>query len=135
MPLPLQKINSLRAKHRVQSLVQDGELTKSAQQWADWLVRNNQFKHSGQQGKGENLAWCSSAEQAVDMWYNEVGAFDWGNPRFTGATGHFTALVWKATTRIGWGEARRPDGAWIYVAQFTPPGNVTGQFQGNVLKA
>lgn len=133
--LPLSAVNALRSRHHAQPLRESPDLTRSAQQWADWLARNNQFKHSGQPNKGENLAWCSSADQAVDMWYKEISAFDWSNPSFTSSTGHFSALVWKNTTHIGWGAARRPDGAWIYVAQFNPPGNVTGQFKDNVQRA
>ena len=138
MPLPLEKINKLRARHHAQPLQEDLELTKSAQQWAVWLACNHQFRHSGQQGKGENLAACGSADQAVDMWYQEVDLFDWSNPRFTGATGHFSALVWQATDSIGWGEGVDPERGWtVYVAQFTPQGNVTGgdNFKRNVLQA
>ena len=133
MPLPIAKINELRSRHHVQPLREDKELSKSAQGWADRLAREHAFKHSNQAGKGENLAAGSSAEQAVDMWYGERDKYDWSNPRFTGATGHFSALVWAATDRIGWGEARDDSKGWtIFVAQFQSPGNVSGQFKDNV---
>lgn len=136
MPLPLSKINELRAKHHAPALQENAELTRSAQAWADYLSHNSLFKHSGQAGKGENLAACASAEQAIDMWYHEIDAFDWSKPRFTGATGHFSALVWATTTRIGWGEARDEVKGWtVYVAQFTPAGNIAGQFAENVRRA
>ena len=136
--IPLDKINALRNKHHVSPLQQCPELTKSSQQWADYLVHNGFFKHSGQQGKGENLAACGSPEQAVQMWYDEVDKYDWGNPRFTGATGHASQLLWKDSQQIGWGEARDDKRNWtIYVAQFTPAGNVMGgdAFARNVLRA
>lgn len=51
------------------------------------------------------------------------------------ATGHFTQNVWKGTTHIGFGfgwtnnNGRR----WHYVvANYYPPGNVTGRFDSNV---
>ena len=72
------------------------------------------------------------------MWYSEIDKYDWGNPRFTGAAGHASQLLWKDSQQIGWGEARDDKRNWtIYVAQFTPAGNVMGgdAFARNVLRA
>lgn len=138
MPLPLAKINELRARHHAEPLTEDPELTKAAQQWADYLRHNGQFRHSRHsREKGEILAISRSAEQAVDMWYEEVELFDWNSPRFTGATAHFSALVWADSRRIGWGEADDGSEWTLFVAHLTPPGNVTGadSFRRNVLRS
>ena len=46
----------------------------------------------------------------------------------------FTALVWKHTTKIGIGATRKSDGYIYIVVQFSPAGNVGGEFVNNVLE-
>ena len=49
------------------------------------------------------------------------------------ATGHFTAVVWKATTKVGCAVAVTADGNRIFVvAKYEQPGNYLGQFEDNV---
>lgn len=62
---------------------------------------------------GENLAmhtdhqllWTSS--MASKMWYDEIDApgYNFNNPGYyeNPGTGHFTAMVWKSTTKLGCG--------------------------------
>ena len=53
---------------------------------------------------GENLAaGYANASNAVDAWADEREAYDFNNPGFSEATGHFTQVVWKATTTVGCG--------------------------------
>lgn len=91
---------------------------------------------------GENLAagygtgWTdaiAAAESAVGLWYAEESQYNYNDPVFSGGTGHFTQLVWAASTQIGFGAALATSGNWIVVAEFDPPGNVQGQFAANVL--
>jgi hypothetical protein len=66
-----------------------------------------------------------SLDDAVDAWYNEVKLYDFSNPGWNTATGHFTALVWKSTTKLGC--AINSACSWpTYVCQYGPPGNVIG---------
>ena len=91
---------------------------------------------------GENLAegsgsgWTdasSAALSSVALWYAEDSQYNNNNPVFSGETGHFTQLVWAASTQIGFGASVATSGNWIVVAEFDPPGNVDGQFAANVL--
>jgi hypothetical protein len=67
----------------------------------------------------------SSLSDAVDAWYNEVKLYDFSKPGWNTATGHFTALVWKSTTKLGC--AINTACSWpTYVCQYGPPGNVLG---------
>jgi hypothetical protein len=73
---------------------------------------------------------------AVASWYSEVKDYDFNSGGFSGATGHFTQLVWKGTTNVGAGYAFTPDRTKVYVvAQYTPPGNYQDQYGDNVSPA
>ena len=94
-------INSYRSKHQAPPLVWDSAIYKVAQDWSSYLVTNNLFKHSGNQSYGENLAYYQGygtnvmtlLKKAVDGWYNEYKLYDFNNPGFSQAIGHFTCLV------------------------------------------
>lgn len=53
------------------------------------------------------------------------------------ATGHFTAMVWKSSNKLGVGKATASDGSSFVVARYFPAGNITnqGHFENNVLPA
>lgn len=50
-------------------------------------------------------------------------------------SGHFTAMVWKSSKKLGVGKAVASDGSTFVVARYFPAGNITnqGHFQANVL--
>jgi hypothetical protein len=57
--------------------------------------------------------------------------YDWSNPGFSETTGHFTQIVWKATTPVGCGKANCPgenrvpnNPDYFVVCQSYPPGNI-----------
>ncbi|CAK1548067.1 unnamed protein product [Leptosia nina] len=47
--------------------------------------------------------------------------------------GHFTQMVWVSTRYFGVGKARSRAGKVIVVANYSPPGNISGRFETNVL--
>lgn len=50
------------------------------------------------------------------------------------ATGHFTQLIWKNSVELGVGIALSSDKRKVYVvAEYSPQGNILGQFANNVL--
>ncbi|MEV0364558.1 hypothetical protein [Nocardia fusca] len=55
------------------------------------------------------------------------------NLGFSMATGHFTQLVWKASTRLGIGYASKV-GWTAVIALYNPAGNVEGQSSQNVAR-
>ncbi|MEA5619190.1 CAP family protein [Cronbergia sp. UHCC 0137] len=144
----LKKHNEYRLKHKVPALVLDTQLNTSAQQWANTLASQGQFKHSGKSGVGENLyIWMSSsptntntitseADKAVNAWYNEIKDYNFQSPGFSSKTGHFTQVVWKSTSKLGCGIASGKYNnmyARFVVCQYTTPGNFTNAFPQNVL--
>jgi uncharacterized protein YkwD len=124
----LTKHNELRAQHCAPALTWDDEVAKSAQEWADRCV----FDHDTTTSFGENLA--GGSEQPTEMWYDEVKLYDFAAPGFSQATGHFTQVVWRASTKLGCGRADCGFGVY-FVCRYAPRGNVTGGYEQNVLPA
>ncbi|KAF9012625.1 CAP domain-containing protein [Cyathus striatus] len=130
--------NSYRAQYGANPVSWNQDLYASTLQWAQGC----NFAHSGGSGYGENLAAGSggySFSDAMNTWMSEVSQYDYNNPGFSSDTGHFTQIVWKATTGVACAVATCPAGTIFsslesnyYVCRYTPPGNVIGQFAQNV---
>jgi uncharacterized protein YkwD len=137
----LKQHNLYRAKHDAPPLVLSTQLNDVAQQYAEQLARTNRLVHSGNTHYGENLYAFGSSGQAlprpeavVDRWYSEIKNYNFNKPGFHTGTGHFTQLVWKSSKELGMGIAQAADGMWYVVGNYSPPGNISGQFPTNVLK-
>jgi hypothetical protein len=130
--------NRARAKHCAPPLAWSKEVAASAQRWADTLrARGCGLGHSG--GRyGENLAAGTAGTidegAAVALWYAEGQRYPFPRGGFSMKTGHFSQLVWRATTRLGCGRTEC-NGLEIWVCQYDPPGNVEGEYRENVLPA
>ncbi|GJJ08757.1 hypothetical protein Clacol_002976 [Clathrus columnatus] len=124
--------NSVRAQHGAAPLKYSQTLARAAESWANRC----QFKHSG--GTlgpfGENLAAGTGSftiADAVKSWTDEVSQYNPHNPQ----PSHFTQVVWKSTTEVGCAKAFCQNilgGATFYVCEYSPAGNVIGQFGQNV---
>eukprot|EP00930_Biecheleria_cincta_P031744 TRINITY_DN22012_c0_g1_i2.p1 TRINITY_DN22012_c0_g1~~TRINITY_DN22012_c0_g1_i2.p1 ORF type:complete len:333 (-),score=71.41 TRINITY_DN22012_c0_g1_i2:250-1248(-) len=137
----LESHNKLRAKHGSSALSWSSECYDLAKKQADACQAQKQLCHGnldGPSGKhGQNVYWCSrpgsTAMQATQSWYDEISdpGYDFATPGFKSGTGHFTAVVWAATTQVGM--ATSADGRFI-VANYFPAGNVmpASNFQTNV---
>jgi uncharacterized protein YkwD len=120
--------NAFRADHCAPALTWADDLAASAQAWAEACV----FAHDSGRGFGENLA--GGSEQPTELWYAESADYKYTAPGFSAGTGHFTQVVWRASTKLGCGRAQCSFGVY-YVCRYAPPGNVLGQFEQNVLPA
>ncbi|KIK58565.1 hypothetical protein GYMLUDRAFT_60609 [Collybiopsis luxurians FD-317 M1] len=141
--------NSVRSQHGAKDLTWNATLAEYAQGVADKC----KFAHSGGPygvllkeryscywyGKTENLAAGTgsySIAQAIKSWADEAPKY---NPNDPLSAGHFTQMVWKATTQLGCAE-QDCDGifdpsfgkAKFYVCEYAPPGNVVGEYPQNV---
>ena len=69
--------------------------------------------------------------------YNEIKDYNFKDPtKSTGVTGHFTQVVWKASTKLGIGKATGTNDGMTcdyVVARYAPAGNMGGDYEANVL--
>ena len=63
--------------------------------------------------------------------YAEENNYNYATGTGTGVIGHFTQVVWKASTKVGVGIATSGPNTWI-VAKYMPAGNVIGNYISNV---
>uniref|UniRef100_A0A9L0RLJ1 Golgi-associated plant pathogenesis-related protein 1 n=1 Tax=Equus caballus TaxID=9796 RepID=A0A9L0RLJ1_HORSE len=133
--------NEYRRQHGVPPLKLCKKLNREAQQYSEALASTRILKHSPESSRGqcgENLAWASydqTGKEVADRWYSEIKNYNFQQPGFTSGTGHFTAMVWKNTKKMGVGKASASDGSSFVVARYFPAGNVVNQgfFEENVL--
>jgi uncharacterized protein YkwD len=134
----VERHNQARARHCAPPLVWSEPVAAVAQAWADQLRDAGcAFEHSRDRRYGENLFFYgpsgpTTGVAAVDEWYGEVAAYDFGAPGFSMDTGHFTQVVWRATRELGCGTVSCQGGD-LWVCNYHPPGNVLTQFADNVL--
>ena len=66
--------------------------------------------------------------------YDEEKHYDYRRGRSNGGgiVGHFTQLVWKATTKVGVGVAQKGTET-VVVARYTSAGNFRGRYTENVM--
>ncbi|MFD3743316.1 CAP family protein [Nocardia sp. NPDC058633] len=135
--------NTYRAKHGSPKMVLDPAVSASAQKWAENLANTQNFAHSKGSGNGENIAamWGGrhTGYSATKAWYDEIKDYNFDTPTgFSLQTGHFTQVVWKASTKLGVGVACNTGGrgGQYVVAQYNPAGNMMGDnnqhFRDNV---
>lgn len=149
----LNSTNYFRAQHQAKPLTWNNTLAEYAQHHArqciwEHSVRtidgecsfiDTDFAQGGPYG--ENLAeGFGSPTLAVDGWAAEEKKYDYSSGHFSEATGHFTQLVWENTKQVGCGAVKCNNDAengahgWYLVCEYSPPGNVVGQFKENVSK-
>ncbi|XP_076352263.1 Golgi-associated plant pathogenesis-related protein 1-like isoform X1 [Tachypleus tridentatus] len=139
----LQWHNTFRKRHNVPPLELSYQMCSRAQFWANHLAHANTFYYRNNRDIGENLLCrCSivpefdvTGEQVVKYWYRKSKLYDFDiEPSLLHAkASHFTQMVWRSSKEFGVGKARSRCGKIIVVANYKPAGNVTGEFQDNVL--
>jgi uncharacterized protein YkwD len=137
-------LNAYRAKHGAAPLSLDSEVTHTAQEWADHLHETNTFDHRPDNPYGENLYWSGSrtraidsvATKALDDWYGESRRYDYSTEMTESNIDynvlHFTAMVWRSSTRVGVGLKQGTNGTYV-VVDFAERGNTLNHFAANVL--
>ena len=118
----------------VPRLAWDRKLAEAARDYARVLAKSGRFEHSGV--PGENL-WTGTrgayrydemvAHWAAERRYLKPGRVpDLSTTGRFGDVGHYTQMVWPATTRFGCGFAGNGRAEYL-VCRYAPAGNVFGQ--------
>ncbi|HSF53350.1 MAG TPA: CAP domain-containing protein [Algoriphagus sp.] len=131
--------NSLREEVNVPPLVWSEDLAKEAQKWAKKVAKMNEddawvLEHSGS-GFGENIAGGyvtgDTPAQRVKLGWGEEEKvnFDTNTRKCIPGTtcGHYTQIVWRNTMKVGCGMAVNPNGKYILVCNYDPPGNFNNE--------
>uniref|UniRef100_A0AAF5D5R5 SCP domain-containing protein n=2 Tax=Strongyloides stercoralis TaxID=6248 RepID=A0AAF5D5R5_STRER len=134
----LKETNRYRQAHGVPALTYDYNLEKASQEYAKYLGDYNLFEHDPKnrpKGWGENLAKMSASlgSLATKKWYDEVSMYDFAKNKYVPGTGHFTALVWKETKKVGCGIYMKREILYV-VCKYSPAGNMLNEFHKNVFK-
>ncbi|KAG8262181.1 hypothetical protein J6590_057753 [Homalodisca vitripennis] len=137
--------NVYRQRHSVPSLTLCPQLCERAQSWANHLAHTNTFFYQQAKDVGQNL-FCRltnmlqtdvTGQEVASYWYSAVRQYNYmKEPDVLHANvnaGHFTQLVWASTKLFGVGKARSRSGKILVVANYRPPGNISGLFKDNVL--
>jgi pathogenesis-related protein 1 len=125
--------NRLRAEVHVGPLSWSNEIGRWASAWAQQLAAHGcQLAHrpAGADRYGENIFWSSDAvtsSAVVAQWAAERASYHHAGNRCDGVCGHFTQMVWRASTKLGCGMASCPGGGEIWVCNYDPPGNMMGE--------
>ncbi|ORY29171.1 CAP domain-containing protein [Naematelia encephala] len=126
--------NAARNEYQAGNVTWNSDLVTIAQSNAQLCTG----KHSN---AGENIAAQSGSltpQGSVDMWMSEAADYNWNDPAYSDATGHFTQVIWLATTEIGCFIAECPAGtvfgsqygiSYQGTCEYKSAGNVVSEWQ------
>ncbi len=131
--------NNIRVALWLPILSWDSNLAEDARLWAEELAKNGKLEHSSPAARKymwESLYYtkttaksvASHGGDAVSVWAGEEKYYNYKtNTCLSGyECGHYTQIIWKDTTHIWCGRAKRRDenGTTIYwVCRYNPAGN------------
>lgn len=118
-------------------------MTFVSQNWAETLAAEDRFAYRPNSDYGENIycLWSSDRNAKANpknvcrSWYDEHKEYTFGvEPKGAFRAGHFSQMIWRASTELGVGVAKTKKGKVLVVCNYSPRGNVVGQFCSNVLR-
>ncbi|XP_043656399.1 Golgi-associated plant pathogenesis-related protein 1 isoform X2 [Drosophila teissieri] len=129
----LREINKRRDRHGVPKLALDNVFSKECQSYAGKLSKSTNISYSDPTNKDYTESICKfevkrgALSRCVKNWYNGR-KFDILDPRAK----DFTAMIWRSSVSMGYGDANINALEGVFVVRYTPPGNVKGLFTDNV---
>ena len=136
--------NLRRKNHKVDPLEIDHEIEKIAQNYSETLAEAQSTDYSGNEYNGEKLGeniyrgtnLTINGDEVSSLWYSEINNYNFSSPGFSSSAGHFTQIVWKATTKIGCGASCNNGTFCVVVCNYYPKGNTNDEdFAQNVFEA
>jgi len=137
----LARHNELRVRHRVGKASWHAGCAAHAKKWCQHLADTGKFEHSKNSGYGENIykSWGSGVDSNLgkdvsNSWYSEVNDYNFRQGGYQSGTGHFTQMVWKASTGLGCSYATKGNEV-VVCCNYSPQGNWMNRFDDNVFPA
>lgn len=131
----LNATNTYRALHSAPAVTWNSDLANAAYTNAAQYT----WAHTSNDPYGENIATGTYTDPSyyVYLWYSEESQYDYDNPGYSDATGHFTQLVWVSTTQIGCAMVDADNNLgypYSMTCEYSPAGNIVnaGYFAANV---
>ncbi|KAF3220343.1 hypothetical protein TWF679_009717 [Orbilia oligospora] len=125
--------NEVRAAHDVPAMRWSRDLVNYAMANTPSCQSYGHTRTLQQDGIGENILYGQQKpEQMVrELWYDkELRLYDFNRQGFSGATGHFTQMIWKGTTEVGCMVRKCTYGTYVK-CDYRGKGNIIGQFEQN----
>jgi len=129
--------NAKRKEHLVPALTIDYDLAKQAQTHAQTYAGASGTRPPQRTKncylnywKAPVLAAAADGKQATDYWYNMIRDYDFSQNIMQPAAAPFTALIWRSSTKVGFGVS----GTHAVALYCDTRGNDEGRFACNVCK-
>ncbi|MCU0795730.1 MAG: CAP family protein [Akkermansiaceae bacterium] len=125
--------NDARAEVGAPPLVWDEEIAAYAQEWAEKIAADDKMEHRPGGKYGENLAgylpeYGERPVHGAHLWYGEIK--DYQGQKMEGDNyltfGHYTQMVWRKSTKVGFGIAMTANGMVMLCANYEVAGNMDG---------
>lgn len=125
--------NDARAEVGVPPLVWDEEIAAYAQEWAEKIAAEDNMIHRPNGKYGENLAgylpeYGERPVHGAQMWYEEIKDYNGGvMDAVNFEAGHYTQMIWRKSTKVGFGIAMTKNGMAMLCANYEEAGNYGGE--------
>lgn len=126
--------NDARAEVGSPPLKWDDEIAAYAQEWAEKIAADDNMEHRPNGKYGENLAgylpeYGERPVHGAHMWYEEIKDYhgEKMNDKNWKHVGHYTQMVWRRSTKVGFGVAMTKNGMVMLCANYEVPGNMEGE--------
>ncbi|EDO36753.1 predicted protein, partial [Nematostella vectensis] len=133
--------NNFRKVHNSPPMTLNAEMSKAAKEYAEKLAKMGTLQHASKGERDGTEAHrghvrCKTLS-IVKKKYNEVcdPGYSFGGDSGRSGTGHFTQVVWRGSTELGFGSATgemRGMKCTYYVGRYNAAGNMMGQYNSNV---
>ena len=131
----LEAHNQERRQVGVSDLVWDDTMALYAQDWALKLaIDDSRLRHRDTDEFGENISFFSGYDfepaLGVQLWNQEKKDYRYSKigESGSGASMHYTQVIWENTTRVGCGCAQAKSGNYYFVCNYDPAGNYWGEY-------
>ncbi len=126
--------NDARAEVGAPPLVWDDGIAAYAQEWAEKIAAADKMEHRPGGKYGENLAgylpeYGERPVHGAHMWYEEIKDYrgEKMNDKNWQHVGHYTQMVWRKSTKVGFGVAMTKNGMVMLCANYEVAGNMMGE--------